>query len=308
MRVDPFAFSMRPVLSALPAIVADNVLYPEGLSSATLALMVDLHHHLLPGLDDGPPDLSASIQMARLAVEDGITHVVCTPHASSRYSFDPVRVQQALEQLQAALHDDGIRLVLGLGCDFHLSYDNIRDALENPHRYTVNRGEYILVELPDYGLPPTLEETFYSLRLAGMTPILTHPERNPSLQQDSSRLAAWIRDGLLTQITAGSVTGRMGRKAEGLAHRLLADRWAHFIATDAHDTRSRPPRMRSACDVVAKRYGEAYAQRLCTENPQAVFDGRPLPAQEDPQRLYDGYEEEEDENRPRGWLSRLMRR
>jgi protein-tyrosine phosphatase len=271
--------------------------------------MVDLHHHLLPALDDGAPDLQTSIQMARLAVEDGITHVVCTPHASSHYSYDPVRVQQALDLVRAALDESGIRLVLGLGCDFHLSYDNIRDALENPRLYTINRGEYILVELPDYGLPPTLEETFYSLRLGGMTPILTHPERNPSLQQDSHRLARWIRDGLLTQITAGSITGRMGRKAERLAHQLLADRWVQFVSTDAHDTHSRPPQMHHACDLVAKRYGEAYAQRLCTENPQAVFDGRPLPAQDEALRLYENYEEgDDDEDRPRGWLSRLLKR
>jgi protein-tyrosine phosphatase len=271
--------------------------------------MVDLHHHLLPALDDGAPDLPTSLQMARLAVADGITHVVCTPHASSRYAYDPQRILGALDQLRAALSASGLRLVLGVGCDFHLSYENIQDAFEHPHRYTINRGEYLLVELPDYGLPPTLEETFYSLRLAGMTPILTHPERNPSLQQNTARLAVWIRDGLLTQITAGSVTGRMGRKAERLAHHLLANRWVHFIATDAHNTTSRPPEMRAACELIAKRYGEAFAQRLCTENPQAVFDGRPLPPQEEPLHLFEPYEEDEDDpDKPRSWLSRLLRR
>lgn len=269
--------------------------------------MVDLHHHLLPGLDDGAPDLPTSIQMAGLAVADGITHVVCTPHASSRYSFNPVRIQHAMSELRAALSDADIRLILGTGCDFHLSYDNVQDALLHPRRYTINSGEYLLVELPDYGLPPTLEETLYSLRLAGMTPILTHPERNPSLQQDTSRLANWIRDGLLTQVTAGSVTGAMGRKAKALAHRLLADRWVHFIATDAHNPRTRPPEMRSAFDLIASRYGESYAQRLCTQNPQAVFDSRPLPPHEEALHLY-GEEMEEDEERRSGWLARLFGR
>lgn len=268
--------------------------------------MVDLHHHLLPGLDDGAPDLQTSLQMARTAAEDGITHVVCTPHASSRYSFDPTRVQQELTRLRAALSDAAIRLVLGSGCDFHLSYENVQDALANPRRYTINSGEYLLIELPDYGLAPTLEETFYSLRLAGMTPILTHPERNPSLQQDTSRMAQWIRDGLLTQITAGSVTGSMGRKAQALAHRLLADRWAHFVSTDAHNTRSRAPQMRAAFDHIATRYGDTYAQRLCTENPQAVFDGRPLPPLPNPQHLDDEFEDEEP--RSTGWFGRLFGR
>jgi protein-tyrosine phosphatase len=270
--------------------------------------VVDLHHHLLPSLDDGAHDLRTSIQMARIAADDGISHVVCTPHASARYRFDPARVRQAHDQLCSALRDAGIRLILGLGCDFHLSYENIQDALQNPRRYTINQHEYLLIELPDFGLPPTLEETFYSLRLAGMTPILTHPERNPSLQQNTSRLAAWVRDGMLVQITANSITGHMGRKAEALAHRLLADRWVHLVATDAHNITSRPPKMHEACELVSRRYGSAYAQRLCTENPQAIFDGRPLPPQEEPLRLYGDDEDNFDDDKPRGLLSRLFRR
>jgi protein-tyrosine phosphatase len=261
-------------------------------------------------MDDGAPDSAVSLKMARMAAEDSITHVVCTPHANSRYRFDPARIAASLTQLREALAEAGIRLVLGAGCDFHLSYDNVRDALDNPHRYTINGGEYLLIELPDYALPPTLEETFYSLRLAGMTPILTHPERNPSLQQDVSRLADWIRDGMLTQVTAASVTGLMGRKAQKLAERLLADRWVHFIATDAHNVSTRPPQMRAARDQIASRFGEAYAQRLCTENPQAVFDNRRLPPQEPPKKILeahddDGFEEDEE---PRGLLKRIFRR
>jgi protein-tyrosine phosphatase len=272
--------------------------------------VVDLHHHLLPGLDDGAPDLATSIKMARLAAEDGITHVVCTPHASSRYKYDPQRVETALGQLRQALADEGIRLVLGSGCDFHLSYDNVQDALKNPRKYTVNGGEYLLIELPDYALPPTLEETFYSLRLEGVTPILTHPERNPSLQQDASRLKEWVRDGMLTQVTAASVTGLMGRKAQKLAERLLDDRWVHFIATDAHNVSTRPPAMRAARDHIAAKFGEPYAQKLCTENPQAVFDNRALGAQDALQGVFDmaAGEEEFDDEKPRGLLARLFRR
>lgn len=273
--------------------------------------MVDLHHHLLPAIDDGPPDLATSVKMARMAADDGITHVVCTPHASSRYKFDPPRVQLLLSNLRAVLADAGIRLTLGAGCDFHLSYDNVRDAVENPHRYTINGGDYLLIELPDYGLPPTLEETFYSLRLGGMTPILTHPERNPSLQQDTSRLGTWVRDGMLTQVTAASVTGLMGRKARKLTERLLADRWVHFVSTDAHNISNRPPHLRAAFDHIASRHGNTYAQRLCTENPQAVFDNRPLPPQEAPLHI-DGHSEYDDtaldDEKRRGVFSRLFRR
>jgi protein-tyrosine phosphatase len=271
--------------------------------------VVDLHHHLLPGLDDGAPDLATTLKMARMAADDGITHVVCTPHANARYPFDAERNRGLLAEVRQTIADAGIRLILGSGCDFHLSYDNVRDALANPRRYTVNGGEYLLVELPDYALPPTLEETFYSLRLGGMTPILTHPERNPSLQQDDSRLKDWIRDGLLTQVTASSVLGLMGRKAQKMAERMLADRWVHFLATDAHNISTRVPKMRGARDHVAARCGEQYAQKLCTENPQAVFDSRPLPRQEAPQRIFEPHEEELlEEEKPRGLLRRIFRR
>jgi protein-tyrosine phosphatase len=271
--------------------------------------VVDLHHHLLPGLDDGAPDLATSVKMARMAAEDGITHVVCTPHASSRYRFDPGRVQGALVQVREALAEVEIRLVLGTACDFHLSYDNVQDALKNPRKYTVNGGEYLLIELPDYALPPTLEETFYSLRLAGMTPILTHPERNPSLQQDSSRLKEWVRDGMLTQVTAASVSGLMGRKAQKMTERLLADRWVHFLSTDAHNVSTRPPKMREARDHIADKFGEEYAQRLCTENPQAVFDSRALGAQEPARGIFDlAADEEEFEDEKPGLFRRLFRR
>ncbi len=271
--------------------------------------MVDLHHHLLPGLDDGAPDLATTLKMARMAAEDGITHVVCTPHANTRYPFDTEKIQGLLAEVRQSIADAGIRLILGSGCDFHLSYDNVRDALQNPRRYTVNGGEYILVELPDYALPPTLEETFYSLRLAGMTPILTHPERNPSLQQDDSRLKDWIRDGMLTQLTASSVTGLMGRKAQKMAERMLADRWVHFLSTDAHNISTRQPKMREARDHIAARYGEQYAQRLCTENPQAVFDGGALPHQDRPEKIFDSAEEDIlAGEKPRGLLRRIFRR
>lgn len=263
--------------------------------------MVDLHHHLLPGIDDGSPDLATSIEMARLAQNEGITHIVCTPHASSRFSFDPVVNAAKLSALRTALDEAGVRVNLGLGCDFHVSYDNIQDALAHPARYGINGGEYLLVELADYSISPNMQEAFYELRLGGLTPILTHPERNPTLQRDPDRLLPWLRDGLLLQVTAGSVTGEMGRTAQKLAHRLLEKHWVHFLATDAHNMRSRPPHMRKAYETVARKYGEAYAAMLCLQNPLSVFEGRPLGEQE-----MSGLEVES-EVKLESWWQRLLR-
>jgi protein-tyrosine phosphatase len=248
--------------------------------------MVDLHHHLLPGIDDGSPDLETSIAMARMAAEEGITHVVATPHASSRYAFVPSLIAERATQLRAALAERGIPLILATGCDFHVNVDNIHDALDHPRKYTLNATEYLLVELPDLAISPHLGETLYELRLAGMAPILTHPERNPTLQRDSERLKEWLRHGLLVQVTAGSVLGHMGKSAERMAHALLTNRWVHFLATDAHDLRFRPPQMRSAHALVAERYGADYADLLCSTNPMAVFQGREIPEQQEPLHLY----------------------
>ena len=255
--------------------------------ACTLKAMVDLHHHLLPGLDDGSPDLPTSVAMARTAVEDGITHVVCTPHASDRYAFDPALVAARRTELSAALAQAGIALQLGTGCDFHLNYDNIQDALQHPRRYTVNGSEYLLIELPDYSLSANLPQTFYDLRVAGMTPILTHPERNPTLQNEPGRLREWIEAGLLTQVTAASVLGTMGRPAKKLALDLLRTGQVHFIATDAHNLRTRPPQMRAAFKAIASRFSPEYAEQLCVANPLAVFYGRSLPEQTAPLRAPD---------------------
>lgn len=268
--------------------------------------MIDLHHHMLFGLDDGPPDLETSVAMARMAWEDGITHVVCTPHASGQYDFRPDENAARLEQLRAALAAEEIPLTLGLGCDFHLSYDNIQDALDHPGKYAINGTTYLLVELPDYGLPRTLGETFYEMRIAGMTPILTHPERNPTLQHNQELLADWVRAGLLLQITASSILGSMGRTAQKMSERLLADRWVHVLATDAHNLTSRPPQMREAAELIASGYGQEYADLLTLTNPQAIFQGDQLSPQQPMLHLFE--EQPEDQDAPTPWYRRLFRR
>ena len=253
--------------------------------------MIDIHHHLLWGLDDGSKSIENSIAMARVAAEDGITHIVCTPHANGQYAYDPQIVSEKIATLQQLLNGQGIALTLGRGCDFHMSYDNIQDAKADPVRFSVNGLGYLLVELPDYGLSQALTETFYQLQIAGLTPILTHPERNPTLQADQQRMVEWLRGGLLVQVTAGSVLGQMGKSAQRMAHQLLENRWVHFLATDAHNVTSRPPRMRQAHDVVAEKYGPDYAHALCVGNPLAVFQGKPLMPQAEPLHLYEDLEE-----------------
>lgn len=263
--------------------------------------MIDIHHHLLWDQDDGSSTLENSLTMARMAADDGITHIACTPHANGTYDYVPEIIDEKIAHLQRLIDKEGIQLKLGRGCDFHMTYDNIQLSQKEPARFSLNGGMYILVEIPDYALPRGLTETFYEMQVGGLIPILTHPERNPTLQKEPERVAEWLRGGVLVQVTAGSVTGRMGRRAEKMAHELLEKHWVHFLATDAHNTTSRPPKMSTAYEQVANRYGSEYARLLCVSNPLAAFMNNAMPEQLEFIDLYD-------DDRPKSWWKRLLNR
>ena len=261
--------------------------------------MIDIHHHLLFALDDGSPDIETSVAMAHMAADDGITHIVCTPHANHRYHFDPVENAARLVELQQRLDS---RITLGLGCDFHLSYDNIEDALHNRTKYTINQKQYLLVEFADLMIPQNMTDTFYEMKIAGIQPIITHPERNHTIQRHPNRMIDWLREGCLVQVTASSLTGRFGRTAQAMAFSYLDKNWAHFIATDAHNLTSRPPVITEAYKIIENKYGKETAERICVTNPGAAFHGTEFPAQPEMVGLHD-----DAESRPRkNLLSRLF--
>jgi protein-tyrosine phosphatase len=236
--------------------------------------MVDIHCHLLPGLDDGPATMDVSIQMAEMALADGITHIVATPHASNEYAFDTGRNLLLRDQLSKRL---GNRLKLATGCDFHLSYENLEAIQKNPAWFTLNQKDYLLIEFADFALPPFLDEALRRLQERGLKLIVTHPERNPLVRASPQRLLGWIHSGCGVQITALSLFGRFGRAAKRAAFEYLDRGWVHFVASDAHSLRGRPPRLRQAYDLVAARRGPEVAQALFHDNPLAAFEGRPLP-------------------------------
>ncbi len=252
--------------------------------------MIDIHHHLLPGLDDGSPNLEMSVKMVEMAARDGITHIVCTPHANDRYAYDRAKNEALLDELRQRV---GGKVTLGLGCDFHMSYDNIQDALDHPDRYSINGKRYLLIEFPETAIAESTNDSLYELAVSKQQPIITHPERNVVLQRHPERLAEWIRDGALVQVTAASFTGRFGRTAQATAEKYLKKNWVNFIATDAHNLESRKPIMSEAFEVLKKNYGQSTAERLCITNPRAVFEGRELPDQPEASDLYTHYEEEQ---------------
>jgi protein-tyrosine phosphatase len=270
--------------------------------------MIDIHHHLLPGLDDGSPSLDVSIKMVEMAARDGITHIVCTPHANDRFFYHRDKNEALLDTLRAAI--DG-KVTLGLGCDFHMSYDNIQDALDTPGRFSINGGKYLLIEFADTSIPESTTDSLYELIVSKQRPIITHPERNPVIQRHPERLAAWLREGALVQVTASSLTGRFGKTAQTTAEGYLKRNWVHFLATDAHNLESRPPVLTGGYEFVKKHYGEETAQRLCVTNPKAVFDSADWPDQPEAGGLYDRPEHEQEAlygRRKVGFFSRIFGR
>jgi protein-tyrosine phosphatase len=207
-----------------------------------------------------------------------------------------------LERLEMVRQHLGNRIELALGCDFHLMFDNIEDAIANPAKFSINGKQYLLVEFPDHGISQNMKEIFFRLGMAGLTSIITHPERNPVLARYPERMADWLRAGCLIQITAASLTGRFGKIAQRVSHELLRRNWVNFIATDAHDLTSRPPMLRDAYELVADKYGVETADRLCLHNPHAAFFGENMPPQPEP----DGLHSELDPKHSSGLLNKMF--
>jgi protein-tyrosine phosphatase len=236
--------------------------------------MVDVHCHILPGIDDGPATMAESMAMAESAVADGITHVVATPHSSSEYHFDFKRVRRIRDELQSRI---GGRLQLATGCDFHLNHENLTLLRKEASPYCLNQHDYLLVEFNEISIPPGMDQTLHEIQLAGLRPVITHPERNRILQAHPERLKKWARQGCFVQVTGGALTGTFGDTAQRDALKWICEGLVHFVASDAHNTRTRQLRLQPAYDAVLDQFGEVKARALFFDNPLAAFEGRELP-------------------------------
>ncbi len=212
--------------------------------------------------------------MAESAIADGITHVVATPHSNSKYFFDFARVRRLRDELQTKA---GERLKIATGCDFHLNPENLESLRKDARQYCINQRDFLLVEFNEFSIPPSMDQALHVIQLAGVQPVITHPERNAILRSRPERLKKWIRQGCFAQVTGGALSGGFGAGSQQDALRWIAEGLIHFVASDAHNTRSRPLRLQAAYNVVVDRFGEEKARALFHDNPLAAFEGRQLP-------------------------------
>lgn len=234
--------------------------------------MIDLHCHLLPGIDDGPPDIETSLKMARLAAADGITVVACTPHIlPGLYNNTGPQIRDALEAFRVVLARAEISLQLVTGADVHVSPD-LKAGLRDGRVLTLNDSRYFLFEPPHHVPSPQLENHAFSLQAAGYVPVLTHPERLSWIESYYEIFRRMAERGVWMQLTAGSLVGRFGRRPLYWAERMLDEGLCHILATDAHDPVRRAPRLAEAYEAAARRVGEAEAVNLVTTRPRGILD------------------------------------
>jgi protein-tyrosine phosphatase len=235
--------------------------------------MIDIHCHVLSGLDDGARTVEESVRMIEIAADCGTTDIVATPHANSEFRFRPDLATAKIAALREKTAD---RVRIHLGCDFHLSYDNIEDALRHPTKYTINHKCYLLVEFSELVILHKSREILGRLLSGGIIPIITHPERNELLRRRFDELESWLHEGCMIQVTAQSFSGAFGRAAKQYADMLLKKNLVHFVASDAHDPKKRPPRLDEAYKYVSRKTSLERADRLFKEHPQRVIEGIPI--------------------------------
>lgn len=237
--------------------------------------MIDLHCHILPGIDDGAPDLAESLAMARIAVADGITVTACTPHIyPGMYENDARGIRAAIHALRGALREADIPLQLVEGADVHLAPD-LLEGLRGGRIPTLHGTRYFLFEPPHHVAPPRLENVVFDLVAAGYVPVLTHPERLSWIDTHYPLFAKLVQGGAWMQLTAGAITGRFGGRARYWSERMLDEGLAHIIATDAHRSDKRPPLLGEAREAVVRRLGSDEADAVVLHRPRGILRNEP---------------------------------
>lgn len=267
--------------------------------------MIDLHSHILPGIDDGAKSLEMSLAMARLAVEDGIHTMACTPHIyPGVYMNDSAGIEAARLLLQREFDARGIPLNLLTGADVHL-VPGLLDGIRGGIVPTLAGSRYLLLEPSHHVMPPRFEESVFNFVVSGFVPVITHPERLLWIEDHYDVFIRVAAQGAWMQVTAGALTGMFGPRAKYWGHRLLSEGRVHILATDAHSDGRRIPRLSEARAIAERELGAEEACRLVVGRPRAIIADSPPSSVRPPPTVQDA---DEDGEARQGWLSRLFRR
>ncbi|MEH7085353.1 CpsB/CapC family capsule biosynthesis tyrosine phosphatase [Neobacillus drentensis] len=245
--------------------------------------MIDLHSHILPGVDDGARNLSESINMAKRAVEQGIHTIVATPHhLNNRYENPKQTIIDRVKELNKALVEEKIDLNVLPGQETRINGEMVQ-GYEKDEILPIDNTQYVLVEFSSSHVPRYTEKLFYDLQTKGLIPIIVHPERNQEIIDRPDVLYKLVEKGALTQVTAASVCGDFGKKIKNFSLQLIEANLTHFIASDAHNTSNRTFKMREAFDIVQAKYGNDLVY-LFQENAELVIEGSHV-YKEEPERI-----------------------
>ncbi|MEA1927045.1 MAG: CpsB/CapC family capsule biosynthesis tyrosine phosphatase [Thermodesulfobacteriota bacterium] len=236
--------------------------------------MIDLHCHILPGIDDGPKLLDESIEMCRIAVNDGISKVVCTPHyVAGKYNNNRKKIIKCVKKLQVSIDSEQIPLTLTPGSEIRLDL-NLIEKIKAGELMTMNdSGRYIILELLDEALPQNMEEIISTLIFAGIIPIIAHPERNSAIRRNPEIIYQLVQLGALAQLTASSLTGRFGSRIEKFSVFLLEHNLVHMLVTDAHSSSQRRPVLSRGLKRLKAIVGEKTAMEMVETIPEKILNG-----------------------------------
>lgn len=235
--------------------------------------MIDIHCHILPGVDDGAQTMLDSIAMAKQAVNEGIDTIIATPHhQNGTYNNRKIDIINHVNNLNMALKKEGIELTILPGQENRIFGELLKDYEEGEILTLTGKTNYLFIEFPSGHVPRYFKQLLYDIQLHGLIPIIAHPERNSELIENPNKLYEFVKNGAATQITASSLTGYFGKKIKKFTEQLIASNLTHFIASDAHNNTTRPFKLREALDVIEQSYGIEYVYYF-TENAELLVDG-----------------------------------
>lgn len=241
--------------------------------------LIDIHSHILPGVDDGAQTVEDSVNMAKLAVEEGITKIIATPHhQNGKYFNRRNEILNRVIELNRVLQEKNIPLEVLPGQETRI-YGELADDLDNGDILPLNQTNYLFIELPSGHVPRYTEKLLFDVQLKGLTPIIVHPERNSEVIENPNLLLNLVKKGTLTQVTAGSITGHFGKKIQKFSMQLIESNMTHFVSSDAHNISSRSFKVRESISDIEKEFGRQ-AVYYFRENAELLVKGQTIYKQE----------------------------